>query len=149
MSAFIGLATTDEIALSAATAKTVLQLIAPTNHRLKLLRWKVSFDGISTTAEPVKVVLMRQTTAGTMTSLTIRKADDSIAETLQATAQHTATAEPTSGEILDAVDIHPQSGYESTYNLGQEDIVGGGDRVGIVCTAPAGVNVIAQIRYEE
>ena len=91
MSAFIGIATTAEIALTAATAKTIMQLVAASNHRVKLLEWGVYFDGTSTTAEPVQVRLLRQTTAGTMSSLTPTKNDDSLAETLQTTAQHTAT----------------------------------------------------------
>lgn len=149
MSAFIGTATTAEIALSAATAKTVLQLVAPSNHRLKVLAWGVYFDGISGSAEPVQVRLIRQTTAGTMSALTPVKVDDSLAESLQATAQHTATAEPTAGDVLKGIEVHPQSGYEEHCPFGQEYIVGGGDRVGIECTAPATVNVRAWMRFEE
>ena len=149
MSALIGLANTPEVALVTATAKTVLQLVAPTNHRLKIKSWGVFFDGTSATAEPVQVELMRQTTAGTMTALTLRKADDSIAEALQATAQHSATVEPTSGELLMGIEVHPQSGFAESLPFGDEYIVGGGDRVGIVCTAPAGVNVKGFMRYEE
>ena len=149
MSALIGLANTPEVALVAATAKTVLQLVAPANHRLKVKSWGVFFDGTSATGEPVQVELMRQTTAGTMTALTLRKTDDSIAEALQATAQHSATAEPTSGDLLMAAEVHPQSGFVESLPFGDEYIVGGSDRVGIVCTAPAGVNVRSFMRYEE
>ena len=151
MSDLQAVALTGEVALSAATAKTVLQLTAPTNHRVKILGYGVFFDGTSTTAEPVEVVLQRQSTAGTMTSLTPAKLDDSLAETLQSTAQHTATAEPTSvsNGTLDVIEVHPQQGYEKLYPLGQEPIIGGGDRVGIICTAPATVNVRAKLIFEE
>src|SRR3990172_7079678 len=149
MAAFQGIAQTAEVALSAATAKTVIQLVAATNHRVKVLRWGVFFDGVSVSAEPVQVRLLRQTTAGTMSSLTPVKLDDSLAETLQTTSQHTATAEPTAGDVVDVVEVHPQSGYEIIYPLGQEVIIGGGDRFGIEFTAPAGVNVRAKIVFEE
>jgi len=149
MSAFIGLATTAEIALSAATAKTVLQLVAATNHRVRLLAWGVYFDGISSTEAPVQVRLLRQTTAGTMSALTPTKNDDSLSETLLTTAQHTATAEPTAGDVLKGIEVHPQAGYEEACPFGQEFIIGGGDRVGIECTAPATVNVRAWARFEE
>lgn len=149
MAAFQGQAATAEIALTAATAKTILQLVAAANHRVKILGWGVFFDGTSTTAEPVQVRLLRQTTAGTMTALTPTKRDDSIADTLLTTAQHTATAEPTAGDLLEAIEVHPQSGYQVMYPLGAEPIVGGGDRVGIECTAPAGVNVRATVIFEE
>lgn len=149
MAAFQGVVQTEEVALSAATLKTVLQLVAAANHRVKILRWGVYFDGVSVVAAPVEVEVTRQTTAGTMTSLTPVKLDDSIAETLQTTAQHTATAEPTPGDIIDAVEVHPQQGYEIIYPLGQEPIIGGGDRVGWAITAPATVNVRVKAVFEE
>ena len=149
MAAFQGQAVTAEIALTAATAKTVLQITAPTNHRGKILSWGVYFDGTSSSAEPVQVRLLRQTTAGTMSALTPTKADNSLSETLLFTAQHTATAEPTAGDLLEAKEVHPQGGYEKIYSAGQEKIIGGGGRVGIECTAPAGVNVRAEIHFEE
>lgn len=149
MAAFQGQASTAEIALSAATAKTIVQLVAAANHRVKILSWGVFFDGTSTTAEPVQVRLLRQTTAGTMSALTPTKRDDSIADTLLTTAQHTATAEPTAGDVLEAVECHPQQGYQVFYPLGAEVIVGGGDRLGIECTAPATVNVRGLFVFEE
>jgi hypothetical protein len=74
---------------------------------------------------------------------------DGHTETIQTTASHTATAEPTAGDVLDAIEVHPQSGYEKIFPLGDEIIVPGGGRVGIECTAPAGVNVRAKIAFEE
>lgn len=149
MAKFLGVAQTAEVALTAATTKTVIQLVAASNHRVALLRWSVWFDGTSASAEPVQVELLRQTTAGTMSSLTPVKVDDSLAETLQTTAQHTATAEPTAGDILACKEVHPQTGYEVLYPLMQEMIIGGGDRLGIRCTAPDAVNVRAEMVFEE
>lgn len=141
-------AQTVEIALTSATAKTVLQIVAPANQRLKIKGWGVFFDGVSSTAEPVQVRLLRQTTAGTMTALTPVKLGAG-SETIQATAQHTATAEPTAGDVLDPIEVHPQSGYEKQIPPDQRWEVPGGGRVGIECTAPAGVNVRAKIFFEE
>lgn len=137
-------AITAEVALSAATAKTVVQLVAASNHPVKVYRWGVFFDGTSTIAEPVQVVLMRQSTAGTMSALTPVKVSNH-GETVQTTAQHTATVEPTSGDVLDVVEVHPQSGYEYVAPLGYEFDVAGGGRIAIVCTAPATVNVRAKL----
>jgi hypothetical protein len=149
MAAFQGQANTAEIALAAATAKTVLQLVAAANHRVKVLGFGVYFDGVSTTAEPVQVRMLRQTTAGTMTALTPVKRDDSITDTLLTTAQHTATVEPTASDVLEVAEVHPQTFLEKWYPLGAEPIIGGGDRLGIECTAPATVNVRAQLIFEE
>jgi hypothetical protein len=142
-------ATTAEVGLSAGVAKTVLQIVAAANHRVRVERWGVFFDGVSVTAEPVQVRVLRQTTAGTMSANTPKKLDDSIADSVLTTAQDNATVEPTAGDVLDVVEVHPQNGYEIIFPPGQEIIVGGGDRLGIECTAPAAVNVRAKIVAEE
>jgi len=148
MAGLICIAQTAEVALTAATAKTVLQLVAPTNQRLKLKRWGVFFDGTSGTAEPVQVRLLRQTNAGTMSSLTpVKQVAGS--ETVQTTAQHTATAEPTAGDVIDVAEVHPQSGYEVIIPFDMPVEVPGGGRIGIECTAPATVNVRAKLVFEE
>jgi hypothetical protein len=142
-------ATTAEVALTAATARTVLQVVAAANHRVLVEQISVSFDGISPTAEPVIVELLRQTTAGTMSALTPVKLSDAGSETIQTTAQHSATAEPTAGDVLWRVEIHPQTGIEKLFPLGQEMIVAGGGRLGVRCTAPAAVNVVAGLVVNE
>jgi hypothetical protein len=148
MAGIRAVALTDEIALSAATAKTVIQIIAPSNHRVIVKEWGVFFDGVEPLEQPVQVELAKQSTAGTMSSLTPAKITPG-SETLQTTASHTATVEPTESAVLDTVEVHPQSGYEKIMPLGEEIIVAGGERLGIVCTAPAAVNVRAKIKFEE
>lgn len=148
MSAIYGIAQTAEVALVANTAKTVVQLVTPANHRARILGWGVFFDGTSVSNAPVQVRLLRQTTAGTASALTPVQVQPA-AETIQCTAQHTATAEPTAGDVLDIAEVHPQSGYEVRFPLGQEVIVGGGGRIGIECTAPDAVNVRAKLIFEE
>lgn len=148
MAGIIAIAQTAEVALTAATAKTVLQVVAASNHKVKLLRWGVFFDGTSATAEPVQVRLLRQTSAGTMSALTPTK-QTTDSETLQTSAQHTATAEPSAGDVLDVCEVHPQSGYEVVLTPDNYIWVAGGGRVGIECTAPAGVNVRAKVVFEE
>lgn len=140
------LTTSAEIALSAATAKTVLQLVAPANTILVVKEITVGFDGISNTAAPVQVILERQTTAGTMTSRTPLKTKDT-STALAATGQENASAEPTGGDRLLAMEIHPQAGAVIVPD--GEIEVAGGARVGLVLTAPAGVNCHATIRGEE
>jgi len=148
MAGLICVALTTEVALAAATAKTIIQIIAPANHRLKIKRWGVFFDGISGTEEPVQVRLLRQTDAGTVSALT--PVSQVVAtETVQTTAGHTATVEPTAGDILDMAEVHPQSGYEVIIPFDMPIEIPGGGRVGIECTAPAIVNVRAKIIFEE
>lgn len=140
---------TAAVALAAATAKTVLQLNAPANQRLKLQRIGVFFDGSSTTAVPVLVRLVIATTAGTNTALTLNKLVSTDDETIQSTAGENASAEPTKTTLLDQWLVHPQMGIDITYAFGQERVVAGGGRVALECTAPASVNVRGKIDFEE
>jgi len=148
MAGIFGVAQTAEVALAAATAKTVIQLVAPANHRVRVLGWGIFFDGVNTAGEPVQVRVMRQTTAGTMSALTPVQVQP-VSETIQSTAQHTATAEPTAGDVIDMIECHPQQGYEVKFPMGQEIIIAGSGRLGIECTAPAIVNCRAKFFFEE
>jgi hypothetical protein len=119
-----------EVALVSGTAKTVLQVGTPANL-------------------PVQVRLIRQSSSGTMTTLSVQKLDGSISETPQSVAQYNASAEPTTGDVIDAIEVHPQTGYEMIYPLMQEPIIEGGGRVGIECTSSSAVNVRPKIVLEE
>jgi hypothetical protein len=144
-----------EVAVAAATTKTVLQLQAVT-HRLKVLGWGIYFDSTNTAYEPVLVKLIRQTSAGTMSTGAAYSITDSSTPVAAATSFN-ATAEPTptaSYSVMDVVEVHPQQGYEVKYPMGQEIIVNPGaseNRIGIVCTTATGVavNCTAKIIFEE
>ena len=149
MAAFIGMAQCAANALVAATQETLIQIVAAANHRVKVLEWGIFFDDSDVDAVPVAVVLQRQSDAGTSGANTPTKNDDSLAETLLTTARDACTVEPTSGDVVDMILCHPQTGFVRQYRVGEEVIVGGGDRVGVRATAPAGVNARAYIRFEE
>lgn len=144
----IVITTEGEIALVAATAKTILQAVAPTNQRGALKSFSVAFDGTSAAAEPVQVDLLRQTTAGTMTAATPVK-EGVGSETIQFTAQKNASVEPGSGDVLRRYEVHPQAGREIRFGIDDEILIPGGTRLGIRCTAPANVNVAGHMSIEE
>jgi len=140
---------TDEIALVAATEKTIIQLKAPANQRVKIRGWGIFFDGVSAGAEPVEVELKKQTTDGTMTTHTPVNETPGSAETIQSTAKRNATVEPTSTDMFDALEVHPQTGYEKIYPMGEEPVLAGGERMAITAMAPAVVNCRAKLYFEE
>lgn len=144
MAGLIGRVSTPQIALVAATAKTVLQIIAAANHRVKVQRVSVSFEGTSPTDAPVQVDIYRQTTGGTMTSTSPVKDNDADDETLQTTAARNASAEPTATDLLESKLCHPQSRID----FGPFTIPGGG-RLGVKITAPNVVDCIASAVFEE
>lgn len=133
---------------SGTSAKTILQAVAASNHRVKIKRWGITCKGVVATDSPVLVRLLRQTTAGTMTALTPKKLGD-YTEAVQTTAQHTATGEPTAGDVLAIREVHPQAGYYEILPFGDEIVIPGGGRVGIEVTAGVSISVVPEIVMEE
>ena len=126
---------TKVISVSANTTKTLIQLIAATNVRPKIKRITVMAKGGATSDKPAKIVIMRQTADGTGTSLTLTKEDTDAAETLQTTAKHTYTVEPTSGSEIASGHINVFGGqfiYIPTQARGL--LLNGGDALGVVVT---------------
>lgn len=143
--------TTADVALSAATAKTILNVINAANGLIRIVELGVSFDGVSSTAEPVTVELCSSTqaTAGTSTSHTIVQTRGPT-RTVQATAARNYTAEPTTLTVIRRWLVHPQSGIVIQFPLGREpEQVTTADGLCIRCTAPATVNAQAYIEFEE
>lgn len=141
-------AVTAEIATGTAL-KTLIQIVAPANQRLKIDEISISFKGVVATDSPILVEVLRQTTAGTMTALAPVKNNDGDPETLQVTALHTATAEPTAGDVLKRWLVHPQAGRPWQAPFSRELIVKGGGRLGLRVTAAASVNALVEVGGEE
>lgn len=137
-------ATTNEIPTGTA-AKTLLQLAAPPNQRVLVERILVGTKGTSNTDPPGLVRVLRQTTTGSMSPLTLRKWDPSDDETLQTTAQQNATAEPSAGDVLVTGECHPQMGWEYVCVPGAEIVVPGGTRLGIEVTFAVSVQATVHV----
>lgn len=150
MASIYSVTTETEEALTT-SVETVLQLRGATTVKAKVIEWGVSFDGVSSTAEPVRVRLLRQTTDGTGTGASEVKWDPDNAAAVQVTAFHTFTAEPTAGDVLAEYHCHPQSGIVVQYPLGREPALGAAatSRIGIDVFAPAAVNCTAYMVWEE
>lgn len=129
--------------------KTLLQLVAASNHAILVVEFSISFQGTSNTATPILFQVSRQTTGGTMSPLSLVKDPDDSDETLQSSAQHTATAEPTTTDVLVSENVHPQTGYTWQAPFGRAIKIGGGDRLGFRVTAAADVNAIVRVVCEE
>ena len=63
MAGILAVAQTGEIS-TGTSQKTLLQIVAATNHRVLVKEWSISFKGVSNTAAPIEVELLRQTDAG-------------------------------------------------------------------------------------
>lgn len=142
-----------EVALVAATAKTVLQIKAPAQQRLLIKGLRIFGKQSAGGTDPVVKVRMTRSSAnfGTGSAATPAKNDPSDAETLQATAASDFTAEPTGptdGGLM--WELQPQTGMIEFLPFGQEIKVPGGQSVNFECTSPSGTpTVMIEASYEE
>ena len=142
---------TADIALTAATAKTILMYICAANTPAKVVELSVTFDGVTAAAEPVTVELVSSTqaTAGTSTSHTMVQVSGAT-RTAQGTAARNYTAEPTVLTCLKRWLVHPTAGLVVQFPLGREPQQNTtADGLGIRCTAPAGVNAQGYLEVAE
>lgn len=153
MGALFSATTEGEEALAAATAETVIALMGVAAVHGKLVEFGISFDGVTAAAEPVQIELYRITANGTATGATEAKWDLASGVTAQITAHHSYTVEPTKTDRLACWEVHPQGGsLVIQYPLGREPTISNGSTssgLAIVATAPAIVNVVAYVVWEE
>lgn len=149
MAGIIGRATAAEVATTTST-KTIIQLVAPTNQRLKILQWGISFKGVTNSDAPIKVDLVEQSTAGTSSALTCYREPDGGSETVQGTAREAVTVEPTLTNVMESHEVHPQGGsFDWVAPQLNPILMAGGKRVGIRVTAGVSISCVAYFRYEE
>lgn len=143
-------ATGAAVALSAATAKTVLAVTAPAQFGVDLKKLRVGFDGVTASAVPVLVELCYSTfaTAGTSTSGTVRQTyGRSI--TAGFTTAYNYTAEPTVLTVIDRWTLTPNGGlvvYD--FPLGDTPDSAVSEGFALRLTAPAVVNANATLWFE-
>lgn len=141
------------VALSAATAKTVLGAKAHANGALDLQKIRVGFDGTSAAAVPVLVELCAATFAtqppGTESTSVTPALLYGRSTTVGWTAGKTWTTEPTVLTVLDEWLLTPNGGlvlYD--WPLGTSVDTPLGEGLVLRCTAPATVNVRASMVFE-
>lgn len=143
------------VALTAATAKTVLGIKAATNVCVKVTEVGISFDGATSTNAPA-VCEFTQCTYGAnppgtnSTSVTPSKRDAGRAETIQATAARNWTTEPTTQTLQRVLDVGQYNGVVVyMHPFASPHVVVGGGGVGVRITSPNNVNFSGGITGEE
>jgi len=146
--------TAGALALTGATAKTILSVISAANAINRITAFSVSFDGVTATAVPVLVELCYSTqatagtpTGGTFTPTQIRGAT----RTCQATGSRNYSAEPTViTTYLPFLVPAFMGSLTLQFPLGREpEQIVTADALLLRCTAPAAVNVRGWIEFEE
>ena len=148
------------------TAKCLIQLEAPTNQRVKILGWGVSFEGTETTilatpadtvtTSPIDVRLIKGTAAGTYAntlgavgtygSVTVL---NGVSQTVQTSVKSNATGNTVATGVVDSANIGHTDLFEKFFPEGQEPILNGGEFLAIECHASVDVSCRTKIICEE
>lgn len=142
--------TTPAVSLTSGTERTLFQAVAPTNQGFFVRKFIVTFSGGAAADPMVQIRVMKQTTAGTMTSGTPVKTAGG-AETIQTTVKHSATStEPTYGDVMGgAVYVHPTQPYMQGFAYGELRIAGG-ERFAITAlSASSGLSAVVYFSGDE
>ena len=142
------------VALSAATAKTVLFVASPAQFGCDLKKIRVGFDGVTASAVPVLVELMANTQATNSTSgtgNTSATVNQIYGRPITAgfTAGYNCTSEPTVLSVVEAFLLTPNGGlvvYDWPLGDTPDSAVSNGFALRL--TAPAAVNVRAGMVFE-
>jgi hypothetical protein len=141
---------TSNIALSAATAKTVIEGVTDASGPPP--EWvgvDITFDGVTASAVPVRVDFCTYAATGTGTTQTPKKLGAALG-TARSTWKVNDTVEPTTPVILYSWYIPPTSGLIGyLWPLGRELLHPLSTVQGIRLTAPAAVNAIVNLVFEE
>jgi hypothetical protein len=134
---------------AASAAETMWQLLAPSDADVKLIEFGISFDGVTASAVPVDVDLLRQSTAGTASGATeVEWRTTGPAARVAATTVF--TAEPTAADILASWQVTPNGGLLVVqYPLGREPVIVASERLALRVTPAAAVNITAYAVWEE
>jgi hypothetical protein len=142
--------TADAMALTAATAKSVIEISTSSTVHIGIIDWWVEFDGTTSTNTPVKVEVGRFSAAvTTASSYTSSKYD--VADGASTATPKTNTSTEGAGTASD-VWIHrvsPTSGFYIQYPLGRELIVANSSFFRIRVTAAQTVNCTAGASWFE
>lgn len=140
----------DAIALAAATAKTVFEMATPSTDRAQIKEWWVDFDGVSSTAVPVKIEVGRFSAAvTTATSITPSKLDTADGASACTTKHSTSTEGAGTASDVAIHRVSPTSGYHYVAPLGNEFVMATSAFYRIRLTAAATVNATFGVIWEE
>ena len=144
--------TTGSTALVTATAKTAVELATGTAITNRIFQIDVTFNGTSATAVPVTVDLISSTATGTGTAITFAAAhqvDSATSGNPISTAKVNLTAEGAGPVVIAAWFVPPTAGVTYQLPLGREYDMKVSQFRGVRLTAPAVVNYIVNVWFEE
>lgn len=152
MAGILCFANSGEVALVAATAKSILQIKAPTNQRIIIRSVRLFGKQAAGGTDAVVKIRMTRSTAnfGTFTAMTPGKQNPSNGETLQGTYGQNASVEPTTPtDSFLYWELQPQSGIIELLPIDQWIEVPGGQSVQFEATSTGTPTIVAETTVEE
>lgn len=140
--------TTSSVALSAATARTVIEGTTTANVPSEWIAVDITFDGVTASATPVRVDFCTYAATGTGTTYVAKRLGQAIG-TAASTFKINDTVEPTTPTVLFSWWVPPTGGLFYQWPLGRELFHNVSTVQGIRLTAPAAVNAIVNLTVEE
>lgn len=148
---FFTVPTDGELDLNSTSPKTLLQIKASTHVRVAIKAFQASFDGVTSTAGPALLELVKQTSSGSFVAATGMNLKPS-SETIQAELRKwtSTSTEPSDTGTWKTYNVHPQTGVERSFPEDEEIVLAGGERFGLrVTLSSAGPKVAAFVDCEE
>lgn len=139
----------------AATPQTIIQLVTPGGLRAQLTKLKFSFDGVSSTEQPIDCSLVNEDGAGTSSAGTIGKIDPAAPTANCSTRVSFSSTEPNYSNEIWRDMVHPQGGsYECNWQIGDPTAptMAVSTRLALVVNVPTGgttVNCTAVMQWAE
>ena len=140
--------TTGSTALTAATAKTMIEASSSANQPPEWITAEISFNGTVPTNTPVTIDFCTYAATGTGTAYTAKRFGQAVG-TAATTFKINDTVEPTTPTVLYSWLINPTSGIWYPLPLGRELFQAVSTVQGIRLTAPQAVNAIVNLTVEE
>lgn len=135
--------------VASGAVETILQVVSSASKGVEVVRWSVSMNGTNPSDTPVRVQILRVSSAGSSTAFTPLKIDPRDDSAL-ATARTAHTAEPTPGDVLETYLVTPYGGllYVS-YAPDERIFVPTNGRIGIRVLSTTALNVSAHLVFSE
>ncbi len=129
-----------DMSLATGATKTLVQLVAGTNHGLEVVAVVIGFNSLVAADEAIACRLQIQTSAGTSSASTkINHMNHSLDghETFDTAGRDAFTVEPSKDTNYPTSMIHPTQGYELWCPWDARPIIGSAERIGIEVIAGA------------
>lgn len=142
---FCSLKTNGAISVTATTAKTIIQLVAPSGAGVRVTRFHLDPSGASPTATKGTWELVKSATGGSGNSSRAPVKSHGHTGSVTATGQQGYTSDPSGGTVIDSGLVHEQG----SINIPREILLNPSETLGLRVTMANSISVAGGFNFEE